>query len=123
MAGKPDLWNPAGMSKQERDKVGNGIRNEYRWLDSEIENLYREFDKLTKKSPAIQITNLALQNVNAAISDAKAFLSGDKSVDRITEFVAAGENPVNSDVLLVLSKLRAALRRLEATWARFWGPL
>lgn len=120
MAKEENLWKPDDLPKKRRLQLAGETKEQCNWLKSEIEGLYIEFDKLTKKGAAQPITNLALENVNAAIGDAKELLSGDRSVDRINVFVSAGENPVNSDVLLVLSKLRAALRRFESTWSRPW---
>lgn len=125
MAKADDLWNPDGIPQKRRTQIANETKQKFNWLKSEIEGLYLEFDKLTKKAPAQRITDLALENVNAAIGDAKELLAGDRSVDRIDVFVAAGENPVNSDVVLILSKLRAALNRFDSTWSRAWrdaGP-
>lgn len=125
MAKDEDLWNPEGIPQKRRLQLASETKQKFNWLKSEIEDLYFEFDKLTKKAAAQRITDLALENVNAAVNDAKELLSGDRSVDRLKSFVAAGENPVNSDVLLVLSKLRTALRRFDSTWSRTWreaGP-
>lgn len=118
---KIDLWNPKAIGKSKKAEIASEIRSQHSWLESEIENLYVEFDKLTKKSPGQPITVLALENVNCAISDAKELLEGDRAVDRISKFVPAGENPANSDVLLVLSKLRAALTRFKKVWAGQWS--
>lgn len=117
------LWNPDAFQPAERKKLAAQTRAQFTWLESEIENLYQEFDKLTKKSAIQRITDLALENVNSAIGDAKELLRGDRSVDRIKPFVAAGENPVNSDVVLVLSKLTTALRRFQSTWRRAWNEI
>lgn len=125
MAKSEDLWSPDEIHQKRRMQLAAETKVKFNWLKSEIEGLYLEFDKLTKKAAAQRITDLALENVNAAIEDSKDLLAGDRSVDRIKTFVAAGENPVNSDVLLILSKLRSALRRFESTWSRTWrdaGP-
>lgn len=91
------------------------LKQDYDILGSAIAGLYVEFDKLSKKQPGGQVSDLALETVNDAIRDSKGFLDGDRYVDRISEFVPAGENPVNSDVLLVLAQIKAALGRFRTS--------
>jgi hypothetical protein len=65
---------------------------------------------------AVQTTPLALDSVNDAIADAKSQLEGDRYADRVKQFVAAGESPQYSDVVLVLGTLKPAVERLERVW-------
>lgn len=107
----------------DRDERATQIAADYELLRSELQSLYSEFDKLTKKAPAARLTSLALQTINSLIGDSKRLLSGDRYVDRVSEFVSAGENPVNSDVLLVLASLVSALDRFGEVWYPAWEDL
>jgi hypothetical protein len=110
---KTDNWSPdSGRALR--------IRREYELHQSAIDGLYEEFDKLSKKAPKERLSELALETVNDAIREAKSLLIGDPYVDRVKEFVAAGETPQNSDVLLVLSTLRSGFRRFRDTWSKAW---
>jgi hypothetical protein len=80
-------------------------------LASVLAGLYDEIDKLAKKAPADEITELGLRQTNSVISAAKEFLAGDPFIDEITPFVPAGENPEYRDVLLVLRQLKQGLAR------------
>lgn len=104
------------------EQVAEDTYDNYSILDSEIDSLYREFDKLAKKSGG-RLSDLALANVNLVIKDSKELLTGDRYVDRVSEFVAAGENPLNSDVLLILATLRTALGRFYSIWSPIWDDL
>ena len=121
MSSAESLWNPYELD--DRDKRAEEIHSDYELLRSELQSLYNEFDKLTKKAPASRLTSLALQNINSLIGDSKGLLAGDRYVDRVSEFVSAGENPVNSDVLLVLATLVSALDRFGEVWYPVWEDL
>ncbi|MDQ4125717.1 MAG: hypothetical protein M3134_08985 [Actinomycetota bacterium] len=116
----PDLWHPTDDDTVE---TAEAAYNDYTLLKSELMSLYDEFDKLTKKAPNNRLSPLALETVNALIGDAKALLGGDRYVDRVSQFVAAGETPQNSDVLLVLATLVKALARFREVWWHIWDDL
>jgi hypothetical protein len=82
-------------------------------LSSVLNGLYMEMDKLSKKAPADEVTELALRKVNAVITGCKELMRGDEFIDSIDVFVAAGERPEHRDVVLVLSELRQGIDRLE----------
>jgi hypothetical protein len=119
----PESGSWPSSIKGDKKKRGPSVYQEAELVWSALTSLYGEFDKLSKKSPKERVTDLALKNVNDAIVDAKALLGGDRYVDRVTEFIPAGENPQNSDVLLVLSTLQAALERLVDAWKPTWQEL
>lgn len=121
MTSAKSLWDPQEL--EDRDEVADQVHRDYELLGSELHSLYDEFEKLTKKAPATRLTALALQTINALIGDSKRLMSGDRYVDRISEFVAAGENPVNSDVLLILATLVSALNRFREAWYPVWDDL
>ena len=75
--------------------------------------LYDEMDKMAKKAGADQVTDLALEQVNDFIRDAKALMAEDAYVQRYKEFVPAGDNPEYRDVVVVMRQLRQGLERLD----------
>lgn len=82
-------------------------------LESVLKGYYAEMDKLAKKAPADQVTELALRRVNELIKQCKELLQGDPFIDSIDLFVAAGERPEHRDVLLVLRDLQQGIERWE----------
>lgn len=74
--------------------------------------LYEEMDKLSKKAPAEQVTTLVLGEVNNFLAQVKALGKGDAFIQRLKEFVAAGEPPENRDVVLVLKLALQGLKRI-----------
>jgi hypothetical protein len=76
--------------------------------------LYEELDKLAKKAPADQVTNLVLEQTNEVIHEAKELLSEDPFIKRYKEFVAAGDNPEHRDVVVVLLQIRQGLGRFTS---------
>src|SRR5207244_5124813 len=82
-------------------------------LQSVSLGLYDEMDKLAKKAGADQVTDLALEQVNDFIRDAKALMTEDAYIQRYKEFVPAGDNPEYRDVVVVMRQLRQGLERLD----------
>lgn len=80
-------------------------------LNSVATGLYEEVDKLAKKAPVDEISDLALKRINAVITEAKELLKSDPFVASIDVFVAAGENPQYRDVLLILREVRQGIKR------------
>ena len=80
-------------------------------LQSVAFGLYEELDKLAKKAPADQVTDLVLEQTNDVIREAKELLPEDQYVQRYKEFVAAGDNPEHRDVVVVLRQIRQGLSR------------
>ncbi|MCJ7633987.1 hypothetical protein MUP77_16570 [Candidatus Bathyarchaeota archaeon] len=82
-------------------------------LVSASDALYDEMDKLTKKAPAMTISQLSLERVNKIIRAVKEFLVQEKDdfVEELVEFVPAGDMPEYRDVTLVLSQIKAGLDR------------
>lgn len=56
-------------------------------LESVLDGLYTEMDKLSKKAPADQVTELALKRVNEVIKRGKELMAGDEFVDNATLFL------------------------------------
>jgi hypothetical protein len=80
-------------------------------LDSVSEGLYEEVDKLAKKAPAEPLTDLALEQVNDVIRETKQLIETDSYVQRLKEFVPAGDNPQHRDAVVVLRQIRQGLDR------------
>lgn len=80
-------------------------------LVSHIEGFYDEIDKLAKGKALFVATDLAVQQVNDIIRDAKGIIAGDPHLDRVKEFVPAGDNPVYPDILLVTRAVQQCLSR------------
>jgi hypothetical protein len=87
-------------------------------VGSVLDGLYDEIDKLTRKAPADEITELALRRVNGVIVAAKDLLKGDPFIDTIDPFVAAGEYPEHRDVLIILREIRQGMQRQEQEYVR-----
>jgi hypothetical protein len=100
-------------------KVGDLHQKEQKvnLLQSVSLGLYDEMDKMAKKAGADQVTDLALEQVNEFIRDARALMAEDVYVQRQKEFVAAGDNPQYRDVVVVMRQLRQGLERLNASVA------
>jgi hypothetical protein len=94
-----------------------------RWtmLGSVLEGMYTEVDKLAKKSPSDEITDLALKRVNTIIKETKILLKGDEFVDSIEVFVPAGENPELRDVLMILRELKQGMERWKKEYLKVTG--
>jgi hypothetical protein len=83
-------------------------------LTSVTQGTYDEMDKLSKKAPSSQLSDLALQRVNRTIREARALMgSHDSYMADLSEFVAAGDNPEVRDAVLVLRDVLQGLKRLD----------
>lgn len=97
----------------ERLMVLRAAKGKKEQLKSVLQGYYNEIDKLSKKAPAEQITELALKRINELIRQCKELLQGDPFIDSIDLFVAAGERPEHRDALLLLRDLRQGIERFE----------
>lgn len=88
----------------------------YQLLKSVVEGLYLEIDKLAKKAPAEQITELALEQINDVITDTKSLMQDDPYIQKLNRFVPAGDMPQLRDVLIVLGQVRQGLIRISGVW-------
>jgi hypothetical protein len=105
---------------QEAEKALQLVRERIRRrnaLADHLQAFYAEVDKLAKGNRQLEATDLAVEQANAIIRDAKEMVSGDFYLERVKEFVPAGENPVYPDVLMVAATVQAAVRRAEAALA------
>jgi hypothetical protein len=95
----------------ERIQKARGNTRRYEALRSQLDGYYEEIDKLAKGKTMLEVTDLVVEQTNDIIRDAKAIIEGDTYLDRIKEFVPAGNNPVYPDVLLTLRTVQQALLR------------
>jgi hypothetical protein len=82
-------------------------------LRSVSRGIYEELDKLTKKAPAEQVTELILEQVNDVIRETKQLIEADPYIQKLTEFIPAGDLPQQRDVLFVIRQIRQGLERFE----------
>ena len=94
-------------------------------LVSATDALYGEMDKLTKKAPAMTISQLSLERVNKIIRSVKDFIGQEKNdfIEELVEFVPAGDMPEYRDVTLVLSQIKAGLDRFGEKHRKYWRGL
>jgi len=90
-------------------------RRKYDLIVSDLVGWYDELDKLTKKSPADQVTDLQLETVNDIIDQVKQLVTDDEFIEKVKTFVAAGDNPQYRDVIGVLRRLKQGLNRFDST--------
>jgi hypothetical protein len=83
-------------------------------LADHLSGFYEEIDKLAKGKALLEATDLTVKHVNEIIRDAKAIVEGDAYLDRIKEFVPAGNNPVYPDVLLTVRAVQQAVSRFQS---------
>lgn len=91
-------------------------RRKHRLLESVTEGLYIEIEKLTKKAPAEQVTELALEQINDVIKDTKELLGNDPYIEKLNVFIAAGDLPQLRDTLIVLRQIKQGLHRFSSAW-------
>jgi len=80
-------------------------------LTSVTQGLYEELDKLSKKAPVDEATELVVESVNDVIKDIHVLSPNDAYIQRVKPFVPAGNNPEHRDVILILKQLSQGLKR------------
>ncbi len=85
-------------------------------LESHLNGFYNEIDKLTKGRSMLEVTPLAVEQTNDIIRDAKSIIEDDTYLDRVREFVPAGNNPLYPDVLVTLRIVRESVERFKQTF-------
>jgi hypothetical protein len=80
-------------------------------LASHLEGFYKEIDKLTKSKALVEVSPLMVEQANEVIGDAKGIVTGDIYLDRIKQFVPAGNNPQFQDVLVAMRGVLQCLER------------
>jgi len=80
-------------------------------LANHLVGFYNEIDKLAKGRSLMEATPLVVDQANDIIRDSKQIVENDVYLDRIKEFVPAGNNPVYPDVLVTIRVVRQSLYR------------
>lgn len=93
----------------------NRAARQLQFFQSIESGLYLEIDKLTKKAPAEEVTDLLLKHVNDLICQTKVLLAHDDYMKGLVQFVPAGNNPQHRDVIIVLRQIHQALDRFRAS--------
>lgn len=83
----------------------------YETLTSHLTGFYEEINKLAKGRTLFEVSDLVVDQANDIVRDSKAIIQGDIYLDRVKEFVAAGDNPKYPDVLLTLRAIQQSLAR------------
>ena len=83
-------------------------------LESFVEGLYEEMDKLSKKDPAQYMSSLAKTRVNRAIRDARSLMAAhDEYIADLREFDPERQYDQVRDAVLILREIRQGLTRLD----------
>jgi hypothetical protein len=85
----------------------------YEELRSDLSGFYEEIDKLAKGKAMVDATELVIVHANDIVRDAKNLINGDTYLDRVKEFVPAGDNQIYSDVLVTMRIVQQAVSRYE----------
>jgi hypothetical protein len=94
-------------------KASGYQKSQLNLLESVSLGLYDEIDKLAKKAPAEPVTDLVLTQMNEVIRETKELVVDDPYVQRLQEFVPAGDNPQHRDAVVVLRQVRQGLERFH----------
>lgn len=74
---------------------------------------YEEMNKLAKGKAMLAVTDLMVEDANNIIRDAKVIVTKDVYLDRVKEFVPAGDNPVYPDVVVGIRSVRDSVARFR----------
>jgi hypothetical protein len=96
---------------QDQLKAGRSFVRRCDALLNHSDGFYQVVDKLAKGKALLEVTTLVMEQANDIIRDAKEIVKDDVYMDRIKEFVAAGDNPVYPDVLVSIRSVRDSLGR------------
>lgn len=95
------------------EEVKGTKRRRQQLLDSVALGLYDEIDKLCKRAPAESVTDLALEQVNEIIKETRELVNQDEYVQKLKQFIPAGDLPQYRDVVVVLRQIRLGLDRFR----------
>jgi hypothetical protein len=82
-------------------------------LSNHTSGFYEEVDKLAKGKALLEVTPLIVEEANNIIKDAKGIVIDDMYLNRVKEFVPAGNNPVYPDVVVSIRSVRNSLARFH----------
>jgi len=101
------------LKLEEAVRLARENKSRHQALSNHLVGFYSEVAKLAKGRSLLEATSLIVDQANDIIRDAKSIVDGDPYLDRIKEFVPAGNNPVYPDVLLVARSVQQCLGRTE----------
>jgi hypothetical protein len=110
---KLEAANSAVARLQDELRAVKKLTNRRDALVSHLGGFYQEIDKLAKGKTLLPVTPLMVEQANDIIRDAKEVVTDDTYLDRIKEFVPAGDNPPYPDGLVVMRGVRDGLERGE----------
>lgn len=112
---KAQLEEISGIVEKSQAQLGTykAQSDKHKLLLSVASGLYEEVDKVSKKAPAEPVTNLVYEEVNQVIKESKELTPNDAYMQRLKQFVAAGENPPYRDVVVALKLLLQGLKRFH----------
>lgn len=98
------------------DRIRKSLGEDTRRLDlleSVAKGLYEEVDKLTKKTPGTPVTDLVVEQVNDVLQETRTLVPSDPFVQKLKDFVPAGDNPEHRDVTVVLKQVLNGMVRFR----------
>lgn len=105
----------AAVKKLERElRTARKTAKRCEALSNHSEGFYDEINKLAKGKTLVETTPLFVDQTNDIIRDAKDIVKNDVYLDRIKEFVPAGNSPVYPEVLVTVRAVRQSLGRCKA---------
>lgn len=99
--------------EQQHEEKARTYRKQLDLLESVSLGLYEEIDKLSKKAPADAVTDLLLEQMNEVIKETKELILDDRYIQKLNEFVPAGDNPPHRDAIVVMKQVRQGLDRFK----------
>ena len=113
------------MQRRERLNWLAEAEKRHRQLESVLDGIYDEADKLSRKWPNMPVTQLTLDKTNKALQAVRQLLKdeNDDFVEGMNEIVPAGDMPECRDIVLVLRGAKEALKRFERQHRDEWSRL
>jgi hypothetical protein len=118
-----ELLNKRKQQLSDAEKALEALRERLRGIRSNIKQgdalsshangFYEEISKLAKGKILVAVTDLVVVQANDIIRDAKRIVKNDVYLDRIKEFVPAGDNPVYPDIVVSIRSVRDSLDRYD----------
>ncbi|MBD1870242.1 hypothetical protein H6F95_23710 [Cyanobacteria bacterium FACHB-471] len=108
-----EIQNVIAVIEPRLQRVVEYQKSQLNLLESVSLGLYDEIDKLSKKAPVEPVTDLVLEQMNEVIRETKELVANDPYVQRLQEFVPAGDNPQQRDAVVVMRQVRQGLARFR----------
>ncbi len=89
-------------------------KNQFRKVNSQLNNLYKEIGILSKKSPNDAVNKFKLKFINQSLKDANELLGNEYKPYLDFEIFNEDEIPTTSDVVMILNLYLSALNRFKS---------